>query len=189
MQLRLQADRAANEDTIRALAQQRQLLRELTWKTDFSQLTDAHVKILERLIPDIRAVSKAIAKDARQQLSLLKEAMAFRRVVRDHEIAAIISLHLSSHGDGVGAFNQGWLYNLRPHRASARVSPYSTLDEVLRETAATVESEFGLPPMFKDSLRPSRLKSWQSYLPDQPQMGGRGQCPGRFSGPHPGHHP
>lgn len=172
MQLRLQANSAADQDTIRALAQQRQLLRELTWKTDFSQLTDAHVKIIERLIPATRAVSKAIAKDTRQQLSLLKEAMAFRRVVRDHEIAAVISLHLSSHGDGVGAFNQGWLYNLRPHRASARVSPYSTIEEVLRETAAVVESEFGLPPVFKDSLRPSRLKSWQSYLPDQPQMGG-----------------
>jgi len=172
MRLRLQANSVDDEDTIRQLAQQRQLLRELSWKTDFQQLTEPQAKMIERLIPEARAVSKAIAQDTRQQLTLLKEAMAFRRVVRDHEMGAVISLHLSSHGDGVGAFNQGWLYSLRPRRASARVSPYSTIEEVLRETAAAVESELGLPPVFKDSLRPSRLKSWQSYLPDQPQMGG-----------------
>jgi hypothetical protein len=172
MRLRLQANNAAEEDTIRDLAQQRQLLRGLSWRTHFRQLSGPEKKMVERLIPQARAVSKAVAKDARQQMKLLKEAKSFRQVVRDHDIATMISLHLSSHGDGVGAFNQGWLYKLRPQRASARVSPYSTLEEVLRETAAIVEAEHDLPPIFKDSLRPSRLKSWQSYLPDRPQMGG-----------------
>ena len=189
MRLRLQADNAAAEDTIRDLAQQRQLLRGLSWRSHFGQLSDPEKKIVERLIPRARAVSKAVAGDARQQMKLLKEAKSFRQVVRDHEIATMISLHLSSHGDGIGAFNQGWLYKLRPHRASARVSPYSTLAEVLRETAAAVEAELGLPPFFKDSLRPSRLKSWQSYLPDRPQMGGESQCPGGPARHHPGHHP
>jgi len=172
MRLRLKADNAATEATIRDLAQQRQLLRGLSWKSNFAQLTEPEAKMVEHLIPQARAVGKAVARDARQQSQRLKEVMAFRRVVRDHEIAAVISLHLSSHGDGVGAFNQGWLYALRPHRASARISPYSMLAEVLRETAAAVESEENLPPLFKDSLRPSRLKSWGSYLPDRPQMGG-----------------
>jgi hypothetical protein len=173
MRLRLQTDKAAEEDRIRELALQRQLLRGLSWKSDFTGLSEPEAEMLRRLIPRARAVNKAVAGDARQQLTLLKEAMAFRRVVRDHsEIAIVISLHLSSHGDGVGAFNQGWLYSLRPHRARARVSPYSRLEEVLRNTAAAVESELDLPPLFKDSLRPSRLKTWQSYLPDRPQMGG-----------------
>jgi len=172
MRLRLQANNAAEEDTIRDLAQQRQILRGLSWRTDFSKLSDPEQKMVERLIPQARALSKAVAGDARQQMKLLKEAKTFRQVVRNHDIAAMVSLHLSSHGDGVGAFNQGWLYSLRPQRASARVSSYSTLTEVLRETAAAVEAEHGLPPIFKDSLRPSRLKSWQSYLPDRPQMGG-----------------
>ncbi len=172
MRLRLKANDAAAEATIRDLAQQRQLLRGLSWKSNFGQLTEAETRMVERLIPQARTVGKAVADDARQQTKLLREMMAFRRVVRDHEIAAVISLHLSSHGDGVGAFNQGWLYALRPHRASARISPYSMLAEVLRETAAAVESEENLPPLFKDSLRPSRLKSWRSYLPDRPQMGG-----------------
>ena len=172
MHLRLTSSEAATEETIRNLAQERQVLRGLTWKKDFSNLTGAEKEMVARLIPQARNVAKAIARDARRQVSLLKSAMAFRGLVRDHEIATVISLHLSSHGDGVGAFNQGWLYALRPQRAAARISPYSMLEEVLRETAASVEAELGMAPLLKDSLRPSRLKSWQSYLPDQPQMGG-----------------
>ena len=172
MRLRLKANKAANEDDIRDLASQRQLLRGLSWRSDFTRLSGPEEDLIKRLIPRARAVSEAVAEDARRQMGILKETMAFRRIVRDHEIAVVISLHLSSHGDGVGAFNQGWLYKLRPHRARARVSPYSTLEEVLRATAAAAETELDLPPLFKDSLRPSRLKTWQSYLPDRPQMGG-----------------
>ena len=172
MRLRLKADPSKEDHAIRDLADQRRLLRRLSWKSRFTGLSAPERNMLERLIPGARAKAKAVAEDARQQLTLLKEVMAFRRVVRDHDLAILISLHLSSHGDGVGAFNQGWLYALRPQRASARISPYSMLADVLRESAATVEAENGLPPLFKDSLRPSRIKSWQSYLPDHPPMGG-----------------
>jgi len=172
MRLRMQAKPGEKEPEIGALAEQRRLLRRLSWKSRFADLSTPEKEMIERLIPQARARSKAVATDARLQLKLLKEVMAFRRVVRDHDLAMSISLHLSSHGDGLGAFNQGWLYALRPQRAAARIGPYSLLDEVLRESAATVQAELGLPPLFKDSLRPSRLKSWQSYLPDHPPMGG-----------------
>ena len=172
MRLRLKAEDGAGEDQIRRLALQRQVLRGLSWKTTFTELSDQEREALASLIPQARALAEAKARDARSQLALLKETMAFRGVVRKHEIATVLSLHLSSNGDGVGAFNQGWLYALRPHRASARVSPYSLLEETLRRTAHGVTDDLGLPPLFKDSLRPSRLKSWESYLPDEPQMGG-----------------
>ncbi len=172
MRLRMKADPSREDNAIQALADQRRLLRQLSWKSRFAELSDPERDMLDRLIPRARATAKAVAEDARQQLTLLKDVMAFRRVVRDHDMAILISLHLSSHGDGVGAFNQGWLYALRPQRASARISPYSMLADVLRESAATVEAESGLPPLFKDSLRPSRIQSWQSYLPDHPPMGG-----------------
>ena len=172
MRLRLKTEGTSAEGTIRELAEQRRLLRGLSWRADFAALTPPEENMLSRLLPRARAKGKAVAEDARQQTTLLKELMTFRRVVRDHDIATVISLHLSSHGDGIGAFNQGWLYSLRPHRASARISPYSALAEILRDTAASVEAELDLPPLFQDSLRPSRLKSWQSYLPDRPAMGG-----------------
>ena len=172
MRLRLKADPSKEDHTIRALADQRRLLRQLSWKSRFSALSSPEREMLDRLIPGARAQARAVAADARQQLTLLKDVMAFRRVVRDHDLAILISLHLSSHGDGLGAFNQGWHYALRPQRASAMTAPYSVLADVLRESAATVEAENGLPSLFKDSLRPSRIKSWQSYLPDHPPMGG-----------------
>ncbi len=35
-----------------------------------------------------------------------------------------------------------------------------------------LEQELGYEDFFKDSLRPSRLRSWQSYFLDQPPLGG-----------------
>jgi hypothetical protein len=172
MRLRLKEGGATEKERIRELARQRQILRQLGWKSNFTQLTEAEKEMVDRLLPRARAKSGAVAEDARQQLNLVKDIMAFRRVVREHDIDVVISLHLSSHGDGLGAFNQGWLYALRPQRAAARIAPYSMLEEVLRQTAAEVEAELELPPLFQDSLRPSRLRSWESYLPDHPQMGG-----------------
>jgi hypothetical protein len=90
--------------------------------------------------------------------------------VQDYEIAAAVSLHLSSHGDGFGAFNQGWLYPLRPR--INRVPAYADLEEALREGARQAESEHLAQGMFKDTLRPSRLRSWQSYFLDRPALGG-----------------
>jgi ABC-type lipoprotein release transport system permease subunit len=77
-----------------------------------------------------------------------------------------VSLHLSSHGDGFGAFNDGWMYPLR-ERVN-RVPSYSLLDEVLRESAKpAADASF-----YRDTLRPSRLRTWQSYFLDEPFLGG-----------------
>jgi hypothetical protein len=134
------------------------------------------------LIPGILSEYKAIRKDAQQQLSHLKQAMAFRRVIKDKEISAVVSLHLSSQGDGVGAFNQGFHYKLRPHRASARVPVYSLMNDVLVAAAERVESALGFDDFFQDSLRPSRRKPWFSYLPDAPAMGGEISALGGYIG-------
>ncbi|MBL0712512.1 MAG: hypothetical protein JJV98_02315 [Desulfosarcina sp.] len=115
-------------------------------------------------------------------MSHLKQAMAFRRVIKDREISAVVSLHLSSHGDGVGAFNQGFHYKLRPHRASARVPVYSLMNDVLGASAARVQKALGIEDVYKDSLRPSRLKPWSSYLPDRPSMGGEVSALGGYIG-------
>ena len=49
---------------------------------------------------------------------------------------------------------------------------YSQLEEVLQAGAAGVERELGAGGMFKDTLRPSRMRSWQSYFLDRPALGG-----------------
>jgi hypothetical protein len=86
------------------------------------------------------------------------------------EIAAALSLHLSSHGEGFGAFNFGWLYPLRPR--INRVPAYAVLEEALQQAAQGAEREADAAGMFKDTLRPSQTRSWQTYLPDKPALGG-----------------
>ncbi|MDJ0874911.1 MAG: M28 family peptidase, partial [Desulfobacterales bacterium] len=120
MRLRLEERNPETAAAIKALAMQRRTLRTLGWKQTYGNIDADERDWIERLIPGVLSEYKEVRKDVQQQLSHLKQAMAFRRVIRDKEIDAVISLHLSSHGDGVGAFNQGFHYKLRPHRASAR---------------------------------------------------------------------
>ncbi len=182
MRLRLEDRSPETASAIKALAQQRRTLRTLGWKQNYRDISPAERGWIERLIPGVVSEYKGVRKEFQRQLSHLKQAMAFRRVIRDKEIDAVISLHLSSHGDGVGAFNQGFQYKLRPHRASARVPVYSLMNDVLNTAADRVHKSLGFEDFFKDSLRPSRRKPWFSYLPDAPAMGGEISALGGYIG-------
>ena len=130
MQLRLQQKDGAVQDIIQELAGHRLLLRRLSWRKTFEDLTLEEQQALNELIPLAAKDHEAILSDARNQLKLLKSARRFRSVVKARELTVVVSLHLSSHGDGFGAFNHGWLYHLKP--TINRVTAYSTLDQVLR---------------------------------------------------------
>ncbi len=182
MRLRLEDRNPETAAAIRQLAMQRRTLRTLSWKQNYGDISAQERDWIERLIPGVLNEYKAVRKEVQRQLSHLKQAMSFRRAIRDKEIDAVVSLHLSSHGDGVGAFNQGFHYKLRPHRASARVPVYSLMNDVLDASAARVHESLGEEAFYKDSLRPSRRKPWFSYLPDQPAMGGEISALGGYIG-------
>ena len=169
MRLRLD-DPAAAAHTIRQLAAQRQLLRNLGWRTRFDPLSPDERQALAELIGPARDRHRAVLADAKRQLAHLQQAAGFRTLVRERELAAFISLHLSSHGDGLGAFNDGWLFNLRP--SINRAAAYRQLDETLRQSASAIEAANGWGAFFQDTLRPSRQRPWQSYFPDRPPLGG-----------------
>ena len=155
---------------IRQLTAERQMLRRLLWRPSFQGLAPAERRVLRQVAAEARQDQEAMIADARVQLRLVESAAALRSTVQDYELAASVSLHLSSHGDGFGAFNAGWLYPLRPR--INRVPAYSQLDEVLTAGAAVVERELGAGGMYKDTLRPSRMRPWQSYFLDRPALGG-----------------
>ena len=125
---------------------------------------------MQQAVARARKDQEAILSDARVQLRLMEGAYTLRSALQDYEIAAAVSLHLSSHGDGFGAFNYGWLYPLRPR--INRVPAYAALEEALQAGARMMEPERGMTGMFKDTLRPSRLRPWQSYFLDRPALGG-----------------
>ena len=170
MELRLKSKEESNQDAIQELAKQRLLLRRLDLKVNYENCTQEEIQELKRLIPLATKDFQRILTDAKDQLKALKSAQKFRRIVKSMSVAAVISLHLSSHGDGVGAFNQGWLYPLKPQ--INRVSAYSTLDAAMRQGALEAERSMGIDALFQDTLRPRRLRTWESYFFDRPPLGG-----------------
>lgn len=170
MRLRLQESTSANRDVIKKLADERLLFRRMLWKSGFTDLLPDERQALSQLVPKTINDQKAILVDAKGQQTLLDSTRTFRGRVKIYDIVTAVSLHLSSHGDGFGAFNYGWQYPFRPR--INRTAIYSTLDEVLRQGAEKVEKDLGYEGLFKDTLRPSRQRSWQSYFLDQPPLGG-----------------
>jgi hypothetical protein len=170
MRLRMQDSAADNKDVIDQLAAERMLLRRLLWKPVYSDLLPDEQRMLVRLVPQAISDQNAILADAKNQLSLLNSARAFRGQAKIYDLTAAVSLHLSSHGDGFGAFNYGWQYPFRPR--INRTAAYSLLDEVLRTGALKVENSIGIKGVYKDTLRPSRRRSWESYFLDRPALGG-----------------
>ncbi len=170
MRLRLARNRESSQELIKELADRRLLLRNLGWRTEFGDISQAEIQLLSELAPQAARDQQEAAEDADRRLGILQSAMDFREMVQGGELKTVISLHLSSHGDGLGAFNRGWLFPLR--QEINRVANYSEMDELLRRTAGEVESRLGMPGFFKDTLRPSRLTAWDSFLPDKPQLGG-----------------
>jgi hypothetical protein len=170
MRLRLESKGDENQDRILKLARERRLLRRILWRTDLNNLVAEETTAIEQLIPQALKEYRQIASDAGRQEKVIRSAKSFRNLAKSMEIATIVSLHLSSHGDGFGAFNYGWLYPLR-ERVN-RTASYRILDDVLRKDAGGVSvTESGLS-LYRDTLRPSRLSSWQSYFLDRPPLGG-----------------
>ena len=169
MVLRMAEKKDQDSAAIQALADERMMLRRLGWRSRFDDLPKREKAALARLIPLAARDVKRILEDTLNQLRRLGSQKRFRGAVKALELAAVVSLHLSSHGDGVGAFNYGWLYDIKPQ--INRVGPYVAIDEILQRTAASPENSAGMVKYW-DTLRPSALRSWQSYFVDTPPLGG-----------------
>jgi cell division protein FtsX len=170
MRLRMQTGAVDNQEQINRLAYKRLAIRRLSWREDFADLTNEEMALVAQLIDPARNEYERIAVAIAKRLKQLDEARRVRSLVDSTPLVAAVSLHLSSHGDGVGAFNRGWMYPLR--EGVNRVPFYSTLDDVLNQGIAELKNDPSLQDLFFDTLRPSRLRPWQSYLIDQPKLGG-----------------
>ncbi len=170
IRLRMQQASGERRPMIQEIAQQSLLLRRLSWRSTFKNLTPEEKQLLNQMIPLVIQDQKAVLSDAEKQLKQLRSANRFRSLVEEAELTVAVSLHLSSHGDGIGAFSQGWLYPLK--ETVSRQGIYSLLAELLRRSASDVQKVMELPALFQDTLQASHQRPWQSYFPDQPFMGG-----------------
>lgn len=166
IELRLQPKTATTKSLVKLTAAQRFLYRRLGWENSYHNLPDDENDIFKQIVPRATQQKELQIRETTRQLGALKSALNFRSITRDYEIAALISLHLSSHGNGIGAFHQGWLYNLK--QTINRTSAYSTIAEVLESSSKTTTGK----AKYQDSLRPSHLRSWDSWFFDKPGLGG-----------------
>ncbi len=166
MTLRLSEQTKETKRIIKEIANRRLLFRRLGWVENFHTLTEDQITLLKQLIPLAVEKTERKATSANRQLRALNSANDFRAVTRKYEIAAVISLHLSSNGNGVGGFHQGWLYPLK--QTVNRTGIYSTIGDILEDSNTSTGS---LAP-YRNSLRPSRLRTWDSWFIDKPNMGG-----------------
>ncbi|AOY60323.1 FtsX-like permease family protein [Desulfococcus multivorans] len=167
MALRMAEKEDQDAAAIKTLAEERMLLRRLGWRSRFTDLPEAERVLLAGIIPPTVRDFERILEDTGNQLHRLAAQKRFRGVVKARDLAAVVSLHLSSHGNGIGAFNYGWLYDIKPQ--INRIGPYVAVEEILRRAAETGDTGMAA---YRDTLRPSALRSWQSYFADRPPLGG-----------------
>ncbi|WP_243439865.1 FtsX-like permease family protein [Fundidesulfovibrio soli] len=168
MRLRLEG-RAETQQEVAEYSDRRQKLRTLSWRGGFTGLNAEESALLEGLLPTVRERYKDIQADAARQLAEVESSRTLRQMLGDGEIVSAVSLHISSHGDGIGAVNDGWLYALKPE--INRVQSYSGLSGFLTDAAA----KLGYPKSdlrFVNGLRADRVRPWRSYFVDAPQLGG-----------------
>ena len=166
IRMRLIHGAGEKEEKMRNLVQERGMFRRLGWKTDFSRLTPDEAAAFAPIPARAAKEQKRLYKAAKARYAMIKSDRAFRKQVGDFKIDAAVSLHLSSHGSGVGGFSKGWLYPLKPE--VNRISPYAAVNDLLIDGANSLpEGHF-----FVETLKPGLLKSHLAYFLDQPALGG-----------------
>ncbi len=168
MQLRLKSD--PDDDQIRRLADRRMVLKRLEGKSDLETLTDEEKQLAGQLIPHAVERLNTTIRDVLLEKKFLTSTMDLKKTLKRRKPMVAVSLHLSSHGNGVGAFNEGWLYDIKP---TVNVfAPYVKLNTTLLDAGEKAGDALDLPGFFKDTLRPSMQRAWQSYFKDTPALGG-----------------
>ena len=168
MQLRLEEE--PDEVQIKKLAARRMALKRLESKNDLTTLNNNESDLVKTLIPPAVEKLKKILKDSKTHKKNLTSSKKLRKLVKSKNIRMIISLHLSSHGNGIGAFNEGWLYDIKG--SINTFSPYVKLNEILINSGKKAAGNLNSENILKDSLRPSLHRSWQSYFKDTPALEG-----------------
>ena len=171
MDLRMASETSESNNRIKVLAKKRMLLRQISWRTSFNDLSQEDTTLLIPLAQSAINSHLNVLTELNGQQKMLKKSRQFRSLLAEFEPRAIVSLHLSSHGNGLGAFERGFMYPLRSR--INRTGAFREIDEALQQVAAATPET---APIFISTLRPDRLHPWQDLLPDRPHLGGEVSC-------------
>ncbi|PKN41666.1 MAG: peptide ABC transporter permease [Deltaproteobacteria bacterium HGW-Deltaproteobacteria-18] len=157
-------DQEANAVRIREMAARKLLLRKVGWEASFAGLGDDGLEAVRAFVPSALKRSRRMAADIADRLGALRSALALKEAVDGRRMAAAVSLHLSSHGNGVGSVDDGWLFQLTPR--VNRTKSFANIRPVLKN--ATRDGDVA----YRDLLGGVGRKTWFNNFPDQPPMGG-----------------
>lgn len=166
MRLRMHIHEEDSAGRVKTLARQRFMLRQIGWSSTFREISPEQKELVSSLVDSSILEHRAVLKEVKDRRKMLKGIRRFRSLVAEFEPRAVISLHLSSHGYGLGAFHQGFLYHPLRERIN-RTAAFRDIENALQEAALPVTA-----PVFLSTLRPNRLRPWEDMLPDKPALGG-----------------
>jgi hypothetical protein len=157
-------DGTGNAEQIRELARYKLLLRRLSWEGDYRAVSPEGQQTVLAMLPAVQLRTRQVASDLEQRVLTLESSLKLLELIASKSIAAAISLHLSSHGDGVGSVGDGWMYQLNP--AINRTRQYTHIRPVLARAAE------GHSVAHIDLLAGASQQLWFNHFPDQPALGG-----------------
>ncbi len=170
MRLRL-AHGPKNKAAAERLDARRAVLRRLLWREEFTEAPADEAAELRALVPATRKRLRRSLASAQAERQCVDSARQLRRLVGERDIVAQASLYLSSHGQGVGGFAQGFAFEVKPG-----VNPtlaYGRVNRSLDAAARAAVTAQGLPgDYYRDGMRDDRRHPWQGLLPDRPPLGG-----------------
>uniref|UniRef100_I2Q375 ABC-type antimicrobial peptide transport system, permease component n=1 Tax=Desulfovibrio sp. U5L TaxID=596152 RepID=I2Q375_9BACT len=170
MRLRL-APGGKDAAAIEVLAARQAGLRRLLWREDLAAIAPGEAAELLALIPPATARLRAARASAEAEERCVGSARDLRKLVGDRDIVAQASLFLSSHGDGVGSFSEGFAFDVKPDVKPGQA--YGRINRSLAQAAETAARAGDLPPgYYRDGMREDRQHPWQGLLPDRPPLGG-----------------
>ncbi len=173
MRLRL-VQNESNAERIEALGLKRRLLRSLSWSEDLSHADEHGRAVLLTLLPETQARYKRALREANTQLKCVKSAKSIRNGIAQKDIVASVSLYLSSHGNGLGSFNDGWAFEILPRANRPQI--YGGMSRYFNSVVEAMHDQGGeqaeLAALYRDGLRQSRIRPWQTYFVDKPMLGG-----------------
>jgi hypothetical protein len=162
---------AAQAAGIEELAARRVLLRRMLWRESFSEAAPEERAAVLALIPAAKARLARAQVSAEIEARCVGSARELRKRIGERDIVAQASLYLSSHGQGVGSFGQGFAFEVKPEVNPTQA--YGRINRSLAAAAAAVAKAQGLPAdYYRDGMREDRSHPWQGMLPDRPPLGG-----------------
>jgi len=168
--LRTQSKGNGKADLIDKLTKKRRLLNRFCFNEKYSDCSNKEKAVVNDLIAEAINQQTRIYDDMKSSLKMLASAKKFRKIVKGKKLKIVISLHLSSHGSGIGAFSRGFGYLLKPN--VNRKAVYSEINDLLLKGAEKYNKKQKAPSFFYDTLRCNRIRPWESYFIDRPFLGG-----------------